>query len=69
MNKIWEVRLTLSNGETRHLANAGGPVDRATESLEAFITRQAPFDGEFVETVDATAVARAHVVEADVVPI
>lgn len=69
MAKVWEVQLTLSNGETYYLANAGGPGERAGQSYDAFVARRAPFDGEFVETVDGPAVARAHVVAVSIVPL
>lgn len=67
-DKIWEVRLTLSNGETRYLANAGGDVARATAMLTEFSEGRRPFDGEWVETVESTYVARSHLVEVQVVP-
>lgn len=63
--KTWMIRLQLSNGETRHLSLGQLPPEQA---IDAFQNRREPFSGDWLETTDASIVARAHVVEAAAVP-
>ena len=80
----WQVRVVLSTGETRHLAGSQGSADEATRALEDFkgtadeATRavedfeqgkSSQFRDDWIETTDASVIARAHIVEASVVPL
>jgi len=38
----WAVAITLSNGETRVLANSAGTLEVAKSNLDAFINKRSP---------------------------
>jgi hypothetical protein len=68
-DKMWQVRVVLSTGEARHLMGSQGIAEYAVNSLKDFEVKRKPFDGDWLETMDSSAVARAHIVEASVVPL
>lgn len=65
MDQIWIVRVTLTNGLLRDLAGTNGSAIEVREHLRRFE------DGneKWLETTEATVVARAHIVEASPVPL
>jgi hypothetical protein len=63
MEKLAQVRVRLSTGETRYVARSQGAADDAVKALLALQKSR----DEWLETTDGTIVARAHIVEADVV--
>lgn len=65
MEKLSQVRVRLSTGETRYLARSQGAAEDAVHALQAFQKGRE----EWLETTDATIVARAHIVEADIVSV
>jgi hypothetical protein len=80
----WQIRVVLSSGETRHLAGSQGTADEATSALEDFkgtadeATRaiedfekgkSSQFRDDWIETTDGSVIARAHIVEASIVPL
>jgi hypothetical protein len=64
----WTVTLTLSNGETRVLSNSTGTLEEAKANLDAFIKNNDPYRGDWVGA-EHVWVARAHIVEASVLPL
>jgi hypothetical protein len=69
VDRQWHIRVTLSNGETRHLAGTAGTAEEVGRTLEAFERDQTPLRGAWLETTESTAIARAHIVEASIVPV
>jgi hypothetical protein len=65
----WEIRVVLSNGETRHLLGSQGDAEYATNVLEAFTKAQGDFGGDWLETKESSMIARAYIVEADTVSV
>jgi hypothetical protein len=65
---IWVIRVTLSNGETRHLQMSGRSAERIGEALDDFVAARGEFQGQWLDT-DGGLVARAHVVEVHSVPV
>jgi hypothetical protein len=68
-DNVSQIRVVLSNGETRHLMGSQGIAEYAVNALKDFEVKRKPFDGDWLETMDSSAVARAHIVEASVVPL
>jgi hypothetical protein len=60
----WQIRVVLSNGETKHLqAYEGDPA----QTIDRFTKQQSPYGNEWLETTDASMVARSQIVELAVV--
>lgn len=68
MSELWGIRVTLSNGETKWLAGAGN-ANEVGDLIEKFQRGQVPYRGEWLETTDASIVARAQIVEATTAPL
>jgi hypothetical protein len=64
----WAVAITLSNGETRVLANSAGTLEVAKSNLDAFINKRSPFGSDWVGA-EHSWIARTHVVEATITPV
>jgi hypothetical protein len=66
--KVWVIRVTLTTGETRHLAG-GHTAEEAVARLTDLEAGTGDFAGDWCDTQDATMIAKAHIVEASVVPL
>lgn len=66
---MWAIRATLTNGETHYLAKSYGNADEAAAFLLDFQQRKGDFAGDWLDTRHATSIARAHIVEVQVVPL
>jgi hypothetical protein len=64
----WAVAVTLSNGQTRLLSESAGTAEEAQSNLDAFIKNDDPYRGDWIGA-EHTWIARAHVVEASIVPL
>jgi hypothetical protein len=63
MADLWGVQVTLTNGQTRLLANSIGDTGQAVAHLRDFEAARGQFAGKWLQTQDSSAVARAHIVE------
>jgi hypothetical protein len=67
-DKVWTIRVTLTTGETRHLAG-GNTAAEAVARITDLEQGVGAFAGDWCRTEDSTMVAKAHIVEASVVPL
>jgi len=67
-DEMWQVRVVLSTGEKCHLMGSQGSAEFAVSVLYDFTNARKPFAGDWLET-GSSMVARAHIVEASVVPL
>ena len=67
-DKVWRIRVTLTTGETRLLA--GGNTAEVTAARATDLEQgTGEFAGDWYDTQDSTMIAKAHIVEASVVPL
>ena len=61
--------MTLTTGETRHLAGSQGTAEETSQQLHDFEKGMRSFRRDWLETRDGGLIARAQIVEAETVPV
>jgi hypothetical protein len=67
-SRLWQIRVALVNGEVRQLQGSF-TADEAAREVEDFQRQRGRYSGDWLDTTEATTIARAHIVEISTAPL